>query len=132
MRETLRRRCERYGGRSGARRAQAQKGFTVRRAARVTGMGPSPPLLILPLLLSGPWLELGQCAGLSPDPVCPRKHQGRGGCLPDRERDRGPSARFRDGLGAARGSQLGKMVNAHILSNCFFTFNLFWNLSNTV
>nr|XP_060505090.1 inactive C-alpha-formylglycine-generating enzyme 2 isoform X2 [Panthera onca] len=59
VRETLRRRCQRYGGRSGARRAQAQKGFTVRRAAPVTGMGPSPPLLILPLLLSGPWLELG-------------------------------------------------------------------------
>lgn len=52
--------------------------------ARVLGMGPLlSPLLTLLSLLSGPWLELGQCAGLPhrPGAVWFGKHWKRGGAL---------------------------------------------------
>ena len=84
------------------------------------------PLLTLLSLLSGPWLELGQCAGL---PDCPWRHEKRGGALgPGGERVDGRSARLLRDLAAAGGASQRRPTWRGV-SHFFFTFNLlFWNL----
>lgn len=85
-------------------------------AVRVPGMGSPLPLLTLLLLLSGPWFELGQCAGLPPAPVCPRKHREGGGspAFVGKETVASPPASWR-GLERRgvppRGGQLSEVVN---------------------
>ena len=89
--------------------------------ARVPGMGTSLSRLLTVLsLLSGRWLELGQCPGL---PDGPRRQGERGGALGHRGWQR-PEV-------PPRGGQLGEGVNSlyRCISLFILTFNiLFWNL----
>ena len=81
---------------------------------RVPGMGISlSPLLTVLSLLSGRWLELGQCAGL---PDCPRRQEERAGALGHRGWQR-PEV-------PPRGGQLGEGVNSSYRCISLFFFKL--------